>query len=565
MALILTLALCAAAAHAQTTGACERGEATADLDLANVRARLFNTGGFFWKGAGPVYNVPKAPEGRPITPNAIFAAGIWLGGLTPSGELRMAAADYGRWEFWPGPLDADGNPPADCAAFDRIFKVGDEDLRAFDRDGTLTDDLRDWPYELGAPVVDGDGIPGNYDLAGGDRPEVWGEQTLWWVMNDAGNAHETTGTPPMGMEVQVRAFAARGLPTFSPSVVPSLDFATFYHFRLILKGEESLHEMYFGWWTDGDLGNALDDYVGTDTTLRMGFYYNADDFDEGSDGYGEAPPALGFLLPQGPLVNDDGKDNDHDGAIDENDERLRFTRTLFYNSGPSPFGNPRDGTPDWYNYLRGIWKDGSPMCFGDNGYNPNCTRPAAFYYPGDPVAKTYWSEVNIDSTGTANLSSDRRFLMSSGPFSMNPGDVQDLVVAIVWARGKNNLDSVTKLRTYARQVQDVLPDLMQFDAFPSELPEKNPDATGFYLMRANYPEPFSERTTIRYELPRAEHVRLAVYDVLGREVAVLVDAEQAPDVYDVTFEAGGLPAGVYLYRLVTRTVVITRRMVKVQR
>jgi hypothetical protein len=551
-------------ARAQTTGACERGEASADLDVANVRARLFNTGGFFRKDGSNAYNVPKAPEGEPITPNAIFAAGIWLGGLTPSGELRMAAADYTRWELWPGPLDDDGNPPADCAAFDRIFKVGDEDLRAFDRDGTLTDDLRDWPYDLGAPVVDGDGIPDNYDLAGGDRPEVWGEQTLWWVMNDAGNVHETTGTPPMGMEVQVRAFAARGLPTFSPSVVPSLDFATFYHFRLILKGEEPLHEMYFGWWTDADLGNALDDYVGTDTTLRMGFYYNADDFDEGGDGYGEAPPALGFLLPQGPLVNDDGRDNDHDGAIDENDERLRFTRTLFYNSGASPFGNPRDGTPDWYNYLRGIWKDGSPMCFGDNGYNPNCTRPAAFYYPGDPVTKAYWSEVNIDSTGTANPSSDRRFLMSSGPFSMNPGDVQDLVVAIVWARGKNNLASVTKLRTYARQVQDVLPDLMQFDAFPPELPEENPNATGFYLMRANYPEPFSERTTIRYELPRTEHVRLAVYDVLGREVAVLVDAEQAPDVYDVTFEAGHLPAGVYLYRLVTRTVVITRRMVKVR-
>ncbi|WP_456426635.1 T9SS type A sorting domain-containing protein [Rhodocaloribacter sp.] len=553
-------------ARAQTTGACERGEASADLDVANVRARLYNAGGFFWKGGNPnVYNVPKAPEGRPITPNAIFTITLWLGGLTPSGELRMAASDYGRWEYWPAPLDDAGNPPEDCTPYDRIFKVSDEDLRAFDRDGTLTDDLRDWPYELGAPVVDGDGIPDNYDLTGGDRPEVWGEQTLWWVMNDVGNAHQTTGTPPMGMEVQVRAFAANGVPGLF-DFVPAVANATFYHFRLILKGREPLHDMWLGWWTDADLGNATDDYVGTDTTLRMGFYYNADNDDEGSNGYGEAPPAVGFLLPQGPLVNDDGRDNDHDGVIDEPDERLRFTHGLFYNSDSSPFGTPRSLTSDWYNYLRGIWKDDSPICFGGNGYNPfNCTQTTDFMYPGDPVTRSFWSEVNIDGTGIANPPSDRLFLMSSGPFSMNPGDTQDLVLAIVWARGNDHLDSVHELRKAARFVSEALPELMQFDAFPPELPEENPDATGFYLMRANYPEPFSERTTIRYELPRAEHVRLTVHDVLGREVAVLVDAEQAPDVYDVTFEAEGLPAGVYLYRLVTRTVVITRRMVKVRR
>ncbi|WP_456426631.1 T9SS type A sorting domain-containing protein [Rhodocaloribacter sp.] len=565
LTLILTLWLCALAARparAQTTGACERGEATADLDLANVRARLYNTGGFFWKGAGPVYNVPKAPEGRPITPNPIFAAGIWLGGLTPSGELRMAAADYGRWEFRPGPLDDDGNPPEDCTPYDRIFKVSDEDLRAFDRDGTLTDDLRDWPYDLGAPVVDGDGIPGNYDLAGGDRPEIWGEQTLWWVMNDAGNAHETTGTPPMGMEVQVRAFAANGVPGFA-DFVPAVANATFYHFRLILKGEEPLHEMYFGWWTDGDLGNATDDFVGTDTTLRMGFQYNADDFDEGSDGYGEAPPAVGFLLPQGPLVNDDGKDNDHDGVVDEPDERLRFNHSIYYNGY-----DPRDRTPDWYNYLRSRWPDGMPLCFGGEGSSRvTCEQPTPFIWPGDPVTRAYWSELNLDGNGNRNLGSDRTLLLSSGPFSMNPGDTQDLVLAIVWARGKNHLDSITELRKAGRFVNEDLELLTRFDAFPEEppVPERNPDATGFYLMRDNYPEPFSEHTTIRYELPRAEHVRLSVHDVLGREVAVLVDAEQAPDVYDVTFKAGGLPAGVYLYRLVTRTVVITRRMVKVRR
>jgi len=56
----------------------------------------------------------------------------------------------------------------------------------------------------------------------------------------------------------------------------------------------------------------------------------------------------------------------------------------------------------------------------------------------------------------------------------------------------------------------------------------------------------------------------ATYAVLDREVARLVDAEQPARVYDVTFEAAGLPAGVYFYRLVTPAVVLTRRMAKVR-
>ena len=59
---------------AQTPGTCLLGSASADLDVNNVRARLFNNGGLFWKGAGNVYNVPKVLPGKPITPNAITSS-----------------------------------------------------------------------------------------------------------------------------------------------------------------------------------------------------------------------------------------------------------------------------------------------------------------------------------------------------------------------------------------------------------------------------------------------------------------------------------------------------------
>jgi len=545
---------------AQTTGTCEHGTATADLDVNNVRAPVFTNGNLFFPGAQD-YEIPKGGDSGSI----FFVGGISLGAVNPSGQFRGAVTDLGLNEFWPGPLDADGNPPADCTPYDRIFKVSDDDIRAFDRDGTLTDDLRDWPFDLGAPVVDGDGVPGNYNLDGGDRPEVWGDQMLWWVMNDAGNEHQSSGTAPMGMEVQVSALAANGVPGFA-GWVPSVANATFYHFRLTNKGQEPLRQMWFGWPTIAHVGNQFDDYAGADTTLRMAYYYNADNFDEGEEGYGTAPPALGFLLPQGPLVDHDGRDNDHDGQIDEPGERLRFTESLIYRGDSSESGNARNDSDDWYKYMQGLWQNGRPMCFGENRYQPfqDCTRTTRFLFPGDPVSGAYWSEQNIDSLGTPNPPGERRRITSSGPFSMNPGDTQDLILAIVWARGTDNLNSITRLRTAAGAVEDALPLITRFDAFPPETPGRNPDATDFYLMRANYPEPFTERTTIRYEIPRAEHVRLAVYDVLGREVARLVDAEQPANVYDVTFDGAGLPGGVYFYRLVTRTVVITRRMAKVR-
>ncbi len=140
----------------------------------------------------------------------------------------MAAATYSDWEFWPGPLDENGNPPADCSAYDRIYLVSREDLRRYDQAGSAATDLAEWPWELGAPVVDGDGNPDNYDLAAGDRPDILGDQMAWWVMNDAGNLHLTSEAPPMGLEVHVSAFA------FERDDV--IGNTTFYRYDLVYKG-----------------------------------------------------------------------------------------------------------------------------------------------------------------------------------------------------------------------------------------------------------------------------------------------------------------------------------------
>ena len=72
---------------------------------------------------------------------------------------------------------------------------------------------------------------------------------------------------------------------------------------------------------------------------------------------------------------------------------------------------------------------------------------------------------------------------------------------------------------------------------------------GTFALGAAYPNPASDRTTLPFMLPTAQAVRLAVYDVLGREVAVLVDGVRPAGPHAVAFDAAGLPSGVYLYRL----------------
>ncbi|MEM1093742.1 MAG: T9SS type A sorting domain-containing protein [Bacteroidota bacterium] len=68
-------------------------------------------------------------------------------------------------------------------------------------------------------------------------------------------------------------------------------------------------------------------------------------------------------------------------------------------------------------------------------------------------------------------------------------------------------------------------------------------------LEGNYPNPFNPSTVLRFTLPAAQQVRLAVYDALGREVAVLRDGVLTAGTHEATFEAAGLPSGLYLYRL----------------
>ena len=81
-----------------------------------------------------------------------------------------------------------------------------------------------------------------------------------------------------------------------------------------------------------------------------------------------------------------------------------------------------------------------------------------------------------------------------------------------------------------------------------------------FRLEQNYPNPFNPSTTIRFAVPKASHVTIQIYDVLGRQVATLVDEEYQAGVYKVVFEAGDLTSGLYIYRIQTEAFTQSRKL-----
>ena len=367
----------------------------------------------------------------------------------------------------------------------------------------------------------------------------------------------------MSIEVHALAYA-------SSSGIPAIHHATLYHYRIFNKNLTAITDTYVGLYVDSDLGNFDDDHFGSDSLRGLAYTYNGDNFDDSIDndgdgildlvGYGVAPPALGTFFIEGPLAPLDLKDNDRDGEIDEPGERhLTTTSAACDSSGRARC--PITGR-QYYNLLRGVWGDGVPMSVGGFGTDRR-DSVTTFQFSGDPVTRSYWSELNPYHDGRVIESGDRRFFMASGPFNIEPGESADFTIAIVWARGKDHLDSITELRTAADQLKLAFEnDFLDNQRIPVRDIQSRPGQIA--SLGHNFPEPFSDQTSISYRVSDNAHVRLSVYDSLGQEIEYLVDEKKQPGVYFETFSGWNRPSGVYFYRIQIGHASATRSMMLVK-
>ena len=303
-----------------------------------------------------------------------------------------------------------------------------------------------------------------------------GDQTLWWIFNDKGASHTESGGQAIGIEVRAQAFA------FATN--DEINNMTFYSYEIINRSTYTLTGTYFSPWTDVDLGYGWDDYVGCDVARGLGYGYNGKAVDGSGEpeAYGNQPPAIGIDFFQGPYMDADGLDNpkysytyaqvldpvsgdsvlvaiDSVQMVDESingvnfgngiidDERFGMRRFVYHNNSDTDNGDPKTA-PQYYNYLRGIWKNGAKMRYGGNAFTGNdVVGPECdFMFPGDsdpwnwgtkgmPPAGgynqdgKYWSEEQC-----GNAPNDRRFMQSAGPFTLEPGAVNYITFGVPWAR-----------------------------------------------------------------------------------------------------------------------------------
>jgi hypothetical protein len=371
----------------------------------------------------------------------------------------------------------------------------------FDQDGDLTynPDNGDYPYydfdNTLCPINYPPGTPQPKPMEGigilADQV-LKGDKTLWWVFNDKGNIHTETKGEAIGLEIRAQAFG------FSTN--DEINNMTFYSYEIINRSTYRLTETYFSQWVDTDLGYAQDDYVGCDVLRGLGYCYNGVDPDgQGKpQDYGAQPPAVGVDFFQGPYMDPDGCDNpkfigdslggpsfggscnivSQDGAILNmiyqndtsivsgnfivraaaingvnfgngliDDERFGMRRFVYHNNtgGLDAITDP-DIAPEYYNLLRGIWKDNERMIYWGLGHpsaggtGPPCdfmfpddTDPCNWgtmgVSPGGNYPNEYWTEEQAK-----NPPYDRRFMQSAGPFTLEPGAVNYITVGIPWAR-----------------------------------------------------------------------------------------------------------------------------------
>jgi hypothetical protein len=98
-----------------------------------------------------------------------------------------------------------------------------------------------------------------------------------------------------------------------------------------------------------------------------------------------------------------------------------------------------------------------------------------------------------------------------------------------------------------------------------QTPKQKEDTTDLYSVSlSNFPNPFNPETVISFAIPSTSNVKLAIYDILGREVIVLVNEMMDEGRHDIHFDGSKLSSGVYIYRLTTKDFTASRKMMVVK-
>jgi hypothetical protein len=435
------------------------------LNSNNIRASFFPRGNKFTDGNNGAFLAPYPSGGKLST---IFASSPWLGGYDDAGNLRLVAETYPTQvsvDFSVGPLNYIGLPhDSICANFDRAWSVNFEDILLhqadFISDGKIDDTI---PSIFGWPALgntnfekySGFALPedhspqgwaefedlnfnNQYEPESGEYPtvrlngyEFVPDQILWMVFNDV-DPGDTIAPWQMRFEFQLTAFA------FHCQDNDVLNNTIFNNYKIINRNVIPLDSIFFGLWTDYDLGCSEDDFMGSDSARHTEFVYNADMVDGDSEGdcttgdatYGAKPPVQSMTWLSHPMHSFMAFNRMHEIPIDV------------------------------YRNLNGLWGDGTPMRPHGDGYHQDSSlMTTKFLHHGDPRDTNSWAAVNILDEGL-----DVRSVSSISLGRLDPGAVAQVLAAYMfhYSPDLGHLEQIAFMQQNIDSIFNMLPKVDQY-------------------------------------------------------------------------------------------------------
>ncbi|MBK7629455.1 MAG: T9SS type A sorting domain-containing protein [Ignavibacteriales bacterium] len=187
----------------------------------------------------------------------------------------------------------------------------------------------------------------------------------------------------------------------------------------------------------------------------------------------------------------------------------------------------------------------------------NCTMvDPRYWYSGDLL-----SNGGFGSGWVNSYAADQRMLLNIGPFKLEQDKPIDIVVCYLIGRGTNEINSISVMKDITEEAIQIYNS--NFTDIPTSI-ENQPIVISEFKLDQNYPNPFNPSTKISWQSPVSSHQSLKIYDVLGNEVATLVNEYKSAGSYEVDFNASSLSSGIYFYRLTVGSFVQTKKMILIK-
>ncbi|MDP4117126.1 MAG: T9SS type A sorting domain-containing protein [Bacteroidota bacterium] len=532
---------------------------TCTLNVNRVSFPLNNSGNLAWKSPGGYKGALYD------TSEFLYSAGFAFSGLEGGAFFVNSVMPSSRiFDYLPGRVGDTLNPK------NVLYSVSTSDS-AF---GSAWQKWKD-AVQLGADFYDGnhDGIYNPVDLNGNgqwdpgeDKPLILGDKTIWCVYNDGAKStqRQFTDMAPKGVEIRQTAFAFNNANNCADNTI-------FIKYNITNTSNNDWDSCYFSKFADIDL-ISLHDFAGTCTNYKSIYAFNK------TSGYPscfvtnlQSPiqyiPGITFTDVNSNGIYDSGIDIPLDTAFDYRGvngvqsfigaENINSYNTFYYTSGSAIIGDPAYST-DLRNYQMAKLKSGlsiDPCNFYNGvvngGVQCNTVNPG-YIFSGDPISDSGWLQKNPDEVYQ---------LLNIGPFKLKAHESNNLIFAYVLGKADTWQMSLLTAQDNTRLIRNAFK-----NNFTNFFTNVNADqfVISDYRLDQNYPNPFNPSTTINYQLPKDGHVSLKIYDILGNEVASLVNEYKNHGNYSVNYNASRLSSGVYIYRIITGGFISSKKMILIK-